>query len=267
MRFVKMHGLGNDFIIVNCLEHEMENPGETAKKVCKRRFGIGADGLILVMPSDKADYMMRVFNADGSEAEMCGNGIRCFAKYLKDRDMAGKAMAVETLAGIIKPEITDKGVRVDMGKARLKREEIPMEGPSGKVVDEDFNVLGKTFKVTCVSMGNPHCVIFVEDVENFEVEKYGQAIEKDKRFPKKTNVEFVEVKDSGHIKVRVFERGVGETLACGTGACASAVAGVLNKKTGKEVTVELPGGKLFIDYKDNVYMTGPAEEVCEGERK
>ncbi len=273
MKFTKMHGIGNDYVFVNCFEETVKEPEALSKKISDRHFGIGSDGLVLIMPSEKAGFRMRIFNPDGSEAEMCGNAIRCVAKYVRDRNMTdADEFEIETLAGIIKPKVISSGhvsmVRVDMGEPVLEREKIPMDGePSGSVVGEELKAEGKTVSITCVSMGNPHCVIFVEDVDFPEFGHLGKSVENHDLFPNRTNVEFVNVLNEREVEMRVWERGAGETLACGTGACASAVACILNKKTGREVIVHLKGGDLKIlwDEKTNhIYMTGPAEEVFEG---
>lgn len=275
LQFVKMHGLGNDFIVADCITHpaKIDLLIHHTAFLCDRHFGIGADGLILVLPSLEGDFRMRIINSDGSEPEMCGNGIRCFARYVYQHGLTRKkAIVVETLAGAIKPELILNGdvvasVRVDMGEPRLERSTIPMLGPTGQVVNEALQVEGRTFNVTAVSMGNPHTVIFVEDVAHFPVEKFGPIIEKHPSFPKHTNVEFVQRMSSSYLRMRVWERGAGITLACGTGACASLVAGVLSGNTGRRATVELPGGALDITWSDennHIYMTGPAEEVFTG---
>ena len=276
MEFTKMHGLGNDFVILNCLEETVTNPSELAQNMCDRNFGIGADGLVLVLPSDveEADFRMRIFNPDGSEPEMCGNAIRCFAKYLYERGLTTKTdLNVETLAGIIKPKlILEDGevelVKVDMGQPRLKRSEIPMKGEESKqIVQEPLYVDGEEFKVTCVSMGNPHCVIFVDDAEEAPVRELGPKIETHDLFPEDINVEFIEVMNEEELKMRVWERGAGVTLACGTGACGSTVAAILNDFTEQKVTVHLLGGDLVIEWADDnhVYMSGPATEVFTGD--
>lgn len=275
MRFTKMHGLGNDFIIINALNGaDIADKAALARETCDRRFGIGADGLVLILPSASGDVRMRIFNSDGSEPEMCGNAIRCVAKYLYDRRLIEKAVIqVETLAGIIIPEVLAgpdgkvRGVRVDMGEPRLERAEIPMNGAPGRVILEPLDVGSTVLQVTAVSMGNPHCVVFVPDLEQVDFETMGPLIEKHPVFPARTNVEFVSVVDPGRVKVKVWERGAGPTLACGTGACAVTVAGVLAGYTERRVSVGLPGGTLDIEWADNgrVYMAGPAEEVFEGE--
>ncbi|WP_406678218.1 diaminopimelate epimerase [Moorella sp. ACPs] len=275
MHFVKMHGLGNDFVLVNALEEKL--PGdlaELARRICHRRFGIGADGLILVLPSSRADLRMRIFNPDGSEPEMCGNGIRCFARYAYEAGLVrGPEIQVETLAGNIKPRLILKdgkvaGVRVDMGEPRLERSQIPMAGEGSPVVEEPVPVAGTTWRGTCLSMGNPHCVFFVTDVGEAPVTTVGPAVENHPLFPQRTNVEFIEVLNRGELKMRVWERGAGETMACGTGACAAAVAGALTGRSNREVTVHLAAGDLQIEWSrenNHVYMTGPAVEVFRGD--
>jgi diaminopimelate epimerase len=275
LKFVKMHGAGNDFIVVDGEREKIpeEQLPAIARGMCDRHTGIGGDGLILVLPSRVANWRMRMLNPDGSEAEMCGNGIRCFAKYLFDRKLhQDVVMTVETLGGIKTLKLNAAGgkvqtVRVDMGEPRLLRSEIPMKGAeSTKVIAEPLKVGGKKIEVTCVSMGNPHCVTFVDSVERYPVEKIGPEIENHPSFPQRTNVEFVEVLSDKEVNMRVWERGAGETLACGTGACATAVACALNDKTARKVTVHLRGGDLFIEWlgDNKVFMTGPAEEVFEG---
>lgn len=275
MRFTKAHGLGNDFILVNCFEEKF-NPGDFSVlsiKMCDRHFGVGADGLVLILPSDKADVKMRIFNPDGSEAEMCGNAIRCVAKYLYEHGMVDKdKIKVETLAGVISPGLIIEGgvvklVRVDMGEPRLERADIPMVGPPGKVLDEPLKIGSVAYRITAVSMGNPHCIVFVPDVDQIQLQALGPRIETHPSFPRKTNVEFIQVLNRDEVKMRVWERGAGETMACGTGACAAAVACVLNGHTGRKVTVHLSAGDLLIEWAVNnrIYMTGPAEEVFLGE--
>ena len=292
MHFTKMHGLGNDFILIDCRERELGvrsfELGELSKKLCHRRFGIGSDQLLLLCHSDVADFRMRIFNADGSEVEMCGNGIRCLAKYIWDRSLSNKnTLDIETLAGIIRPERAGDMVRVDMGVPIFEPEKIPVnisqksgvksqelnpsshlfsKGGMGGVIDYPLQIADKVFHITCVSMGNPHAVIVVDDVSNFPVAYYGQMIENHSLFPKRTNVEFIDIRNSAEINMRVWERGSGETMACGTGASAAAVASNIKGLTGKKVTIHLIGGDLFIEWaKDNhVYMTGPATEVFKG---
>jgi diaminopimelate epimerase len=278
INFVKMHGLGNDFILIDCLNKSLGDSlflSYLAKKLCDRNFGIGADGLLLILPSSKADLRMRIFNYDGSEAQMCGNGIRCFAKYAYENKLVSKIkFTVETLAGIITPELIFKdkeisGIKVDMGTPKLRKKEIPMTGKDAPtVVDETLKINSEqTFKVTCVSIGNPHCIVFVDDVQSIQVDEIGPKIENHPLFPEKTNVEFIQVINNKELSFRVWERGVGETLACGTGACAALVASVLNKKTDREATIHLPGGDLDIRWAndEHIYMTGPAELVFRGE--
>lgn len=274
MKFTKMQGLGNDFILVDCFTEKIsEDYGQLAQKLCDRHFGIGADGLVLILPSNTADVRMRIFNSDGSEAEMCGNVIRCFARLVYDRSIVKKkAVRVETLAGIMVPELifdNDKvvSVRVDMGEPKLERSLIPMEGPAGQVINEPLTVDGRTYNITCVSMGNPHCIIFVSDVNSALITEIGPKIETHPLFPRKTNVEFIHVLNKREVNMRVWERGAGETLACGTGACATGVACVLNDLTDRSITVHLPGGDLNIEWADNnhIYMTGPGEYVFTGE--
>jgi diaminopimelate epimerase len=277
MRFTKMHGLGNDYIYVNGFAEQINNAAAVARVVSDRHFGIGGDGLILILPSARADCRMRMFNADGSEAQMCGNGIRCLAKYVYEHDIARKTtLHVETLAGILElhlfpsranSNVIDK-VCVRMGEPRLQRAQIPMLGAPGQVLGEPLLVDGKTFEVTAVSMGNPHCVVFVDDPQNFEVAYWGPRFEHHPAFPEGVNTEFVQVVDERTFKMRVWERGSGETLACGTGASAAAVACHLNGRTGRQVTAHLLGGELDVEWNANdnqVYMTGPAVEVFSGE--
>ncbi|OPX84082.1 diaminopimelate epimerase [Pelotomaculum sp. PtaB.Bin117] len=275
MRFTKVQGLGNDFILVNCMEenfHPEEFPG-IAVKACDRHFGVGADGLVPLFSSEVADIKMRVFNADGSEAETCGNVLRCAAKYLYEHGIVSKnKIKVETLAGIMVPElIIENGrvslIRVDMGEPRLQRSEIPMAGPPGRVVDEPLEAGGVIYNITAVSMGNPHCVIFAPDVEQIPLHVAGPLLEKHHLFTLKTNVEFVQVINHDQVKMRVWERGAGETMACGTGACAAAVAGVINGYTKRQLSVHMKTGALFIEWAadNHLYMTGPAEEVFIGE--
>lgn len=275
MKFTKMHGAGNDYVYVDCFTQDIANPAETAIKISNRNFGIGSDGLILILPSDKADLRMRMFNSDGSESEMCGNGIRCVAKYAFDHGIVNKSeITAETGAGILTLQLFPgqsgkvEKVRVNMGVPRLTRGEIPMTGDgTSRVVNEPLNILHTTFHITCVSMGNPHCVIFVDDVEKFQVEKYGPLIENHEMFPRRTNVEFVQIISPTEVRQRTWERGAGETLACGTGASAVCVAGVLNELTDKKILNHLSGGDLELEWSEDgyLYMTGPAVEVFSGE--
>ncbi len=274
MKFTKMQGLGNDYVYVNCMEQMVEDAAETARRVSDRHFGIGSDGLILICPSDKADFEMRMYNADGSRGEMCGNGIRCVGKYVYDYGLTDKtSLSVETLGGIkhLFLEVEDGKVslvKVDMGPAILEPDKIPVTAEGSRVVDEPLQVDGKTFRMTCVSMGNPHAVIYVDDVQGMDLEKTGPSFENHERFPNRINTEFAHVLDRNTVEMRVWERGSGETLACGTGACAVAVASILNGYTEDQVTVRLLGGDLKIEWDreaNKVYMTGPAEVVFDGE--
>lgn len=266
IKFTKMHGIGNDFVLVDCRDMNIGNIKTVSQKLCDRRFGIGADQLLLLHRSEKADFRMEIFNADGGQVEMCGNGIRCFAKYLTTHNLTNKTeLEIETLGGIIRPSVRKDLVEVNMGKPILEGREIPVN-MDGRVVSKPLEILDRTFDITCVSMGNPHCVIFVDDVANFPLTKYGPLIEKHEIFPNRINVEFVEVMNDREVRMRVWERGSGETLACGTGACATAVASILNEKVARRITVHLAGGDLDILWGEDeiVYMTGAAEEVFEG---
>lgn len=274
MRFTKMQGIGNDYVYVNCFEENVDNPAETAVRISDRHFGVGSDGLILIKPSRKADFMMDMYNADGSQGAMCGNGIRCVAKYVFDKGLTDETkISIETKSGIkyIKLTIEDGRARqaeVNMGAPVLEARKIPIIADSREVIDEPIEIGGKIFHMTGVSMGNPHAIVYVEDIKAIDIEKTGPLFENHPCFPDRVNTEFVHVIDENTIEMRVWERGSGETLACGTGACASAVASVLNGYTKDEVTVKLLGGDLKIrwDRKENlVFMTGPAEIVFEGE--
>lgn len=277
MKFTKMQGIGNDYVYVNCLQETIENPSELAKKISDRHYGVGSDGLIMINPSDKADFEMEMYNADGSRGEMCGNGIRCVAKYVYDYGLTDKtSISVETLAGIKYLDLTVEDgkvvlVKVDMGKPMLRPEEVPVVSEKEEVIDEPITVDGQEYRMTCVSMGNPHAVVFIDqDVKEFPLETVGVKFENHERFPKRVNTEFVNVLDRHTAQMRVWERGSRETLACGTGACAVAVACALNGLTEDEVTVKLLGGDLQIKWdreKNTVYMTGPAEVVFDGEWK
>lgn len=274
MKFTKMHGIGNDYVYVNCFEEEVKNPSEVSKYVSDRHFGIGSDGLILIKPSTVADFKMDMYNADGSQGEMCGNGIRCVAKYVYDYGLTNKEnISVETLAGIKHLELTIENgkvalVKVNMGSPELVPEKIPVVAEGERAIDVPLEVKGKSYQMNGVSMGNPHCVIFMEeDVRNLDLEAIGPDFENHERFPKRINTEFVNVLDNQTLRMRVWERGSGETLACGTGACATAVAAVLNGLVQKEVTVKLLGGDLKIQWdggESPVYMTGPATTVFDG---
>lgn len=291
MRFTKMHGAGNDYVYVDCTKTSIENARAVAKFVSDRHFGIGSDGLILIKPSDKADFFMEMYNSDGSRAQMCGNGIRCVAKYVYDYRLTDKKeIAIDTLAGIKYIQLkvdpaTDKVVsaRVNMGSPVLRASEVPVR-LAGKdidgitshriedaVVSQTLNVAGRDYQVTCVSMGNPHCVVFMDDdfdMDNFRIEEIGPLFENHEVFPERTNTEFVKVIDKNNLQMRVWERGAGETLACGTGCCASLVAAVLNGFTEDEAVLHLLGGKIEISWnrsEDAVYMEGPAVTVFEGD--
>ena len=274
MRFTKMHGLGNDYIYINCLKDCPNDPPNLAKRLSDRHFGIGSDGLVLIMQSKIADFRMRMFNSDGSEAEMCGNAIRCVGKYLYDNGLAdGKRISVETLAGIRMLDLSVENgkvlfVRVDMGEPVTKPESIPVNSTKDTFISEPVTIKDRMFLVTCVSMGNPHAVSYVDDVAAFPLEVFGPAMETNDLYPRRINSEFVEIIDRKTLKMRVWERGAGETLACGTGACAAAVASVLNGLCDRKVTVKLLGGDLMVEWDErdrHVYMIGPAEKVFDGE--
>jgi len=272
--FWKMHGLGNDFIVVDNRRGVIpdEHLERVAMKVCRRRFSVGADGLLLVYDSNVADAKMRIFNADGTEAEMCGNGIRCVAKYCYENKICRKdKIAVETLAGIKNLKLNVESgrvnsVTVDMGKPSFNKRDVPMVG-EGECIDEEVRFGDETYRVTCLSMGNPHCVIFVSDVDTFPVGTVGPKIERSRIFPERVNVDFVEVIGRKELKARVWERGVGETLACGTGACAAVAAACRLGLSDKRCTVRLPGGDLFVEYGNTMLMTGPAVKSYEGSVK
>ena len=274
MNFTKMHGLGNDYIYVDTSKEKVSNPAELAVKLSDRHFGVGADGLILINPSDVADFEMEMYNADGSRGEMCGNGIRCVGKYVYDFGLTDKKeLSIETLAGIKYLDLTVEAgkvtfVRVDMGQPVFEPSKIPVDVSGEEVIDLAVKVLDRDFKITCLSMGNPHAVVPVEDVEGFDIEKYGPAFENNKLFPKRINTEFIRVIDRKNVEMRVWERGSGETFACGTGACAVAVSCIRQDLTDREVDIKLLGGTLHIEWnKDNnhVYMTGPATTVFTGQ--
>ena len=273
MKFTKMQGLGNDYVYVNCFEEKIENPPAVARYVSDRHFGIGSDGLIMINPSEVADFEMEMYNADGSRGEMCGNGIRCVAKYVYDYGLTDKTqISVETLGGIKYLDLTVEDgkvvlVKVDMGKPELKSDLIPIISENEKVIDEPIEVDGQVYHMTGVSMGNPHTVIYVDDVKNLDLEKIGPKFENHERFPKRINTEFVHCIDRNTVEMRLWEWGSGETLACGTGACAVAVASILNNLTDTRVTVKLLGGDLQIEWdqkKNHVFMTGPAKVVFDG---
>ena len=268
-KFEKWQGCGNDFILIDRAGNAIEEP-EKIKQLCDRHFGIGADGVIYIQSSTKAATRMRIFNADGTEAEMCGNGLRCFARYLLsgDKFFSDDDLTVETGAGILTVSMKYDLVTVDMGEPIFDADKIPVAGfGSQKLVGEPIVVDGVTYKMTCVSMGNPHCVIFVDDINKVDLEHIGPKFETHKFFPRKTNTEFVQVIGDGKLRMRVWERGSGITMACGTGACATAVAANLNGKAGKKSTVILDGGELNIDWRENnhIFMTGAAERVFVGE--
>jgi diaminopimelate epimerase len=279
MKFTKMHGIGNDFVMVDAMtdtDKILAEAQERAVLLCDRKFGVGADGVIVILPSREAQFEMRMFNPDGTEAEMCGNGIRCFAKFVYDNELSSDTtLAIKTGAGLLVTDSTVvKGavvkVKVDMGPAILDRIEIPVDlrdGATGPVVNVPLEVNGKEYRITAVSMGNPHCIVFVDDVAEVLLPQVGPLFESHWAFPNKINTEFIQVLSPKEIKMRVWERGAAETLACGTGACAAAVASCLNGFTGREVTVHLAGGDLEINWKENghVEMTGPAETVFSGE--
>ncbi len=274
MKFTKMHGCGNDYVYVNCMEKMLEDPDKVSRFVSDRHFGVGSDGLILICPSDQADFRMAMYNADGSEGEMCGNGIRCVAKYVYDYGLTDQtSISVETKGGIKYLELTVKEgkvslVKVNMGSPILKPSLIPIRSDKEQFVDEPVTVDGKVYRMTGVSMGNPHVVTFVDDTASLNLEKIGPSFENHELFPNRINTEFVQVLSRHEINMRVWERGSGETLACGTGTCASAVACVLNGKTDEHLTVHLLGGDLEIFYdraNDTVWMTGPASVVFDGE--
>ena len=273
MKFTKMHGLGNDYVYVNCFEEKIDNPPAVARFVSDRHFGIGSDGLIMINPSKTADFEMEMYNADGSRGEMCGNGIRCVAKYVYDYGLTDKTqISVETLGGIKYLDLAVEDgkvslVKVDMGKPELEADLIPIISEREQVIDEPIEVDGKEYHMTGVSMGNPHTVIYVDDVKGLDLEKIGPKFENHERFPKRINTEFVHCIDRQTVEMRVWERGSGETLACGTGACAVAVSSILNNLTDTQVTVKLLGGDLQIEWdreKDRVFMTGPATVVFDG---
>lgn len=274
MKFTKMQGIGNDYVYVNCFQETVENPGEVAIKVSDRHFGIGSDGLILIKPSKVADFEMDMYNLDGSRGAMCGNGIRCVAKYVYDYGLTDKtSITVDTPSGIKYLDLTIENgkavqIRVNMGSPILESKQIPVVSEKEQVIAQPLQVDGKEYQITCVSMGNPHAITFIDDVKGLEIEKIGPKFEFHPAFPDRVNTEFVRVLDEQTVEMRVWERGSGETLACGTGACAVAVACILNGYTKNEVTVKLSGGdlKIFWDREANlVYMTGPAEVVFDGE--
>ena len=268
MEFTKMQGCGNDYVYVNGFENKIDNPNKLSEIVSDRHFGIGSDGLIVINPSEKADFKMSMYNADGSEGKMCGNGIRCVAKYVYDNKMTDKTtITVETLSGIKTLELNVKNdkvetVKVNMGTPILLPKDVPVVSDKDKVVDEPIVIYDKEYRITCVSMGNPHAITFIENTDDLKIETIGPKFENNPIFPDRVNTEFIQVLDRNTVKMRVWERGSGETFACGTGACATVVACVLNGLTDNKVTVKLLGGDLFIEYnreENTVYMTGPAK--------
>lgn len=274
MRFSKMQGAGNDYVYVNCFEEEIDDISKAAVRVSDRHFGVGSDGLVLICPSDKADFQMIMYNSDGSQAEMCGNAIRCVGKYVYDRHLTNKnTVTIETLAGIKVLDLNVengvvKTVRVNMGKPVLYPHDIPVKSDKERFIEETLNVDGQSYTVTCVSMGNPHAVVFLDTLDGLEIEKIGPKFENHDIFPRRINTEFVEVIDKNRLKMRVWERGAGETLACGTGACAVMAASVLCGKVKDKAVIELLGGELVIEWAgegSDVFMTGPAEFVFDGE--
>lgn len=276
MKFTKMHGIGNDYVYVNCLKETVPNPQETARLVSDRHFGVGSDGLILIRPSEEADFEMEMYNADGSKGAMCGNGIRCVAKYVYDCGLTEKTqISIATGSGIKYLDLTVKDgkavqIKVNMGPAILEAAAVPVVSEKPEVVNEPVDVDGTVYHMTCISMGNPHAVVYVDDVQGLDIEAVGVKFEHHSCFPDRVNTEFVRIIDEKTIEMRVWERGSGETLACGTGACAAAVSSILNGYVQGPVTVKLLGGDLFIEWdreQNLVYMTGPAATVFEGEIK
>lgn len=274
MKFTKMHGCGNDYVYVNGFTEKVADKPKAVVALSDRHFGIGSDGVIFINPSQQADFEMEMYNADGTRAEMCGNGIRCVGKYVYDHGMTDKtSITVESFGKVKYLDLTVENgkvvkVKVNMGKPELTAKDVPVVSIHEQVIDEEIIVKEKSYRMTCVSMGNPHAVVFMDDVEHLAIEEIGPCFENHERFPNRTNTEFVQVIDDSHVKMRVWERGTGETLACGTGCCATAVACVLNRLTGAHVTVQVLGGEIEIywDQKENlVYMTGPAVTVFEGE--
>lgn len=272
IKFTKMTGIGNDYVYVNCFQERIEDPSALAKRVSDRHFGIGSDGLVLILPSTTCDFRMRMFNVDGSEAEMCGNAIRCVGKYVYDHKMTNKDhLTLETKAGVkhlklfIENQTVTK-VTVDMGEPILNGLDIPVRMEKAEVINCPLIVHNTTYHITCVSMGNPHAILYVDNVDDLDLSQIGPTIEHHAFFPQRTNVEFVQVVDSTHLKMRVWERGAGETWACGTGACASLVASVMNRKCARKAELRLLGGTLMIEWNENnhVYMTGEATHVFDG---
>jgi diaminopimelate epimerase len=267
MRFTKMHGAGNDYVYVDLFDERVEKPEALAVAVSDRHKGIGADGLILLLPSRAADVKMVMYNSDGSRSGMCGNGLRCLARLARDRGRAKTdTVRVETDAGVRTVELLAAGgARADMGPPALDPAKVPVKLPGPRVVDAAVNVLGDTLRITCLSMGNPHAVVFVDDVRRLDVARYGAALERHELFPERVNASFVEVVDRGRVRQRTWERGAGETRACGTGACAVCVAGVLTGRTDRKITSELPGGELVLEWKESVFLAGETVTVFTGE--
>ncbi|MEX2015358.1 MAG: diaminopimelate epimerase [Candidatus Hydrogenedentales bacterium] len=270
--YTKMHGLGNDYLFIEGAKNKIADPAELSRRMSHRHLGAGADGIILIFPGDSADFKMRMFNADGSEAETCGNGIRCFAKYVYERGLTDKSdFIIETLGGPNRVQLTLKNgkvetVRSNMGRPKFERAEIPMVGPPGRVIEEPLEVDGQTVRVTCANIGNPHAVVFVEDAEKAPLHTLGPKIERHPKFPQRTNVEFINVIDRENIKMRIWERGSGETMASGSGSCGAALASMITDRVNRRVHVHLVYGKLLIEWADdgNVYQEGPATEVYTG---
>lgn len=273
MRFTKMHGIGNDYIYINCFEETVKDPSSCAVKFSSRHTGIGSDGLVLIMPSDIADFRMEIYNSDGSKAQMCGNAIRCVGKYVYENKMTDKTtLDIDTDAGIKHLQLTVENdivtlVRVDMGEPILEAKNIPIISDGDNTIKIPITVGGKVYLVTCVSMGNPHAVVFMNDVEDLPIEKIGPLFENHEMFPERINTEFCVIESPSRIRMRVWERGAGETMACGTGSCATLVAAVRCGLTERNAEIVLNGGSLFIEWHDDnhVFMTGPAEIVCTGE--
>lgn len=273
MKFTKMQGIGNDYVYVDCFHETVENPSELAVKLSDRHFGVGSDGVILIKPSETADCKMDMYNADGSRGKMCGNGIRCVGKYLYERGIVQKEiLKIETLSGIktLRLDVHNgrvAAVEVNMGKPIRKADEIPVLFSKEQVLDEPLTIGGREYRITCVSMGNPHCVVFVDDVDSVKLEEIGPLFEHHMMFPDRINTEFIQVLEKDELKMRVWERGSGETFACGTGACAAACAAAWNRMAGRRVKIHLKGGDLFIRWDeetDEIYMKGPAEFVFDG---
>ena len=274
MRFTKMHGIGNDYVYVNCFEETVEDPAALAVAMSRPHYGVGSDGLIMICPSDVADFAMKMYNADGSDSEMCGNGVRCIGKYVYDRGLTDKTtVSLMTGGGLKQLELNVrdgkvKSVRVDMGAPELRPELIPVDLPGEMVMGHRLHIGAAVYELHCVSMGNPHCIVFVKDPDMVDVETVGKLLENHPIFPKRANIEFVQVIDRQHLRMRVWERGSGETLACGTGACASLVAAVLTGRADRRVSMELLGGTLELEWAfedGHVYQEGPAKFVFDGE--